>query len=326
MKSKSIKWGILGCGNVTEKKSGPAFYKVSNSQLYAVMRRNTNLAKDYAERHGVPKYYDDASDLIKDPEIDAVYIATPPAYHKSQAIACLKAGKPVYVEKPMGRNYQECLEMIETMQTTSTPLYVAYYRRALPKFLKIKEVIDNGSIGEVRSFATILVKPAPAVGQELPWRINPEISGGGLFVDLACHLIDVLDFCFGPVQRVTSQVTNQAKISEAEDSVSATFQFANGVIGTGNWCFNTQNYLDTNTIFGSKGRLTFANHGTAPLILENNNKREELTYTQPGHIEQPFIEQVVKGLQREIDFPSNAESAARINWVMDEILKDYYQS
>jgi len=98
---KTIHWGIIGCGDVTELKSGPAFQKVPGSKLVAVMRRNADLARDYAKRHGVARWYSDASELINDPQVDAVYVATPPDSHALYAIQAMKAGKPVYVEKPM---------------------------------------------------------------------------------------------------------------------------------------------------------------------------------------------------------------------------------
>ena len=135
-----IKWGIIGCGNVTEVKSGPAFQKAPNSALVAVMRRDAALAEDYAKRHNVPKWYSNAEDLINDPEVDAIYIATPPSSHKEYTILCAKARKPVYVEKPMALTFEECNEMINTCKEHNVPLFVAYYRRALPRFLKIKEI------------------------------------------------------------------------------------------------------------------------------------------------------------------------------------------
>ena len=113
MNNRIINWGIIGCGKVTEVKSGPAFNLANNSKLVAVMRRTGKLAEDYAYRHNVPKWYDNANDLINDPEVDAVYVATPPASHKDYALAVADANKIVYVEKPMALNYSECLEMIK---------------------------------------------------------------------------------------------------------------------------------------------------------------------------------------------------------------------
>ena len=196
----TIRWGILGCGNVTEVKSGPGFQLAEGSRLVAVMRRDGNKARDYAERHGVSRWYDDAEQLIRDPEVDAVYVATPPSSHAEYTIRAAAAGKPVYVEKPMARDAAECRRMIDACRVAGVPLFVAYYRRALPRFLKVKELLDAGAIGTPR-FVTVTQYHAP--GQydpaNLPWRVRPEIAGAGIFLDLAAHTLDILDFLLGPV-------------------------------------------------------------------------------------------------------------------------------
>ena len=199
---RTIRWGIIGCGNVTEVKSGPGFQKAANSALVAVMRRNAALAEDYARRHGVPKWYADAQALIADPEVDAVYVATPPASHMEYALACARAGKPVYVEKPMARTLAECEAMIDACRSAGVPLFVAYYRRTLPRFLKIKELVESGAIGDVRLVTvTLHQKPAPDDVDPVkrPWRVLPEIAGGGKFLDLASHTLDFLDYTLGPI-------------------------------------------------------------------------------------------------------------------------------
>ncbi|MEQ1625662.1 MAG: Gfo/Idh/MocA family oxidoreductase, partial [Sediminibacterium sp.] len=146
----NIQWGIIGCGNVTEVKSGPAFNKVSNSSLVAVMRRDASLAEDYAKRHAIPKWYSSAHDLIHDPEVNAIYIATPPKQHEEYAIAAMHAGKPVYVEKPMALNLASCRRMEQVSKETGVKLVVAHYRRALPLFMRVKELLDQQAIGDIR--------------------------------------------------------------------------------------------------------------------------------------------------------------------------------
>ena len=131
---KLIKWGFIGCGEVTEKKSGPAFNKVPGSSVVAVMSRNADRAKSYATRHGIARWYDDAQALLDDPEVNAVYIATPPSSHATYAIMAMKSGKPVYVEKPLAATYEECLRVNRVSRETGVPCFVAYYRRYLPYF------------------------------------------------------------------------------------------------------------------------------------------------------------------------------------------------
>lgn len=146
---KILKWGFIGCGEVTEKKSGPAFSEVEGSSVVAVMSRSSEKARSYAERHSIPRWYTDAQRLIDDTEVNAIYIATPPSSHATFAIMAMRAGKPVYVEKPLAASYEDCVRVNRISEQTGVPCFVAYYRRYLPYFLKVKEIIDSGVIGEI---------------------------------------------------------------------------------------------------------------------------------------------------------------------------------
>jgi len=319
-----INWGIVGCGNVTEVKSGPAFSKVSNSRLVAVMRRNAALAEDYARRHNVPKFYSDANDLINDPEINAIYVATPPGSHAEYAIKSLKAGKPVYIEKPMAINYIECLRINESSEKYNVPVFVAYYRRALPGFLMVKDMISKGSIGRVRHVMIKLFKSPSEeeLSGKLPWRVIPEISGGGHFFDLASHQLDYLDFLLGPVINVKSVVLNQGGLYNAEDFVSASFLFPENVVCTGIWCFNasSQSDCDIIEITGDSGILTFSCFSFDPVIVVNSEGRKEFINDRPEHVQFYLIEQIVKALSGEGTVVSTGATAARTSRVMDEVV------
>jgi predicted dehydrogenase len=319
----TIRWGIIGCGNVTEVKSGPAFQKAQGSQLVAVMRRNAALAQDYAERHGVPKWYADAGALIHDPEVDAVYIATPPDSHRAYTLAVAQAGKTVYVEKPMALNAVECQEMVAACRAAGTPLFVAYYRRALPRFLKAKELVTGGSIGEVRFVEVLLTMPLEIhPPDQLPWRLRPEIAGGGLFVDLASHTLDFLDFVLGPVSRVYGFARNQAGAYPAEDIVSGAFEFQNGVQAMGTWCFNSFESADRITFVGSAGKVTLSTFGTEPVQLETPGGTEVFDLPNPPHVQQPLIQQIVNELLGLGSCVSKGDSALRTSWVMDQLLSE----
>ncbi len=141
-----------------------------------------------------------AEALLTDPDVNAVYVATPPSSHEEYVVRAAAAGKPVLVEKPMGRTHQECLRMIAACERARIPLYVAYYRRSLPAFLRVKALLDDGAVGELRCVSIRLLQPPSSADLDpgnLPWRVRPEISGGGYFVDLASHQFDFLDFLFG---------------------------------------------------------------------------------------------------------------------------------
>ncbi len=333
--AKTIRWGIIGCGDVCETKSGPGFAKARNSALVAVMRRDADKARDFAARHNVPKWYDDAQKLIDDPHVDAVYIATPPSSHAEYAVRVALAGKPVYVEKPMARNFDECRHMIEAAQTAQTPLFVAYYRRALPRFLKVQEILQSGGIGQVRAVTCQHFQQSQFTdarsgqamdAQKLPWRVQPEIAGAGLFLDLAAHTLDLLDFLLGPIENCSGTALNQAQLYAAEDIVTGHWQHASGALGSGIWCFNAAHNYEMNEITGSKGRLRFSTFGNQAIEWHSENGLQMFDIAHPAHIQQPLIQTIVDELNGVGTCPSNAQSAARTSAVMDAFLKSYRHS
>ena len=319
---EKIRWGIIGCGNVTEVKSGPAFQKARGSQLVAVMRRNAKLAEDYARRHQVPTWYDNAESLIEDKNVDAVYIATPPSSHKEYALAVARAGKPVYVEKPMAINYSDCQEMIQACAKANVPLFTAFYRRALPRFLKIKSFIDEGQIGNVRGVNLRLWQPPSIEDQHgaVQWRVDPSIAGGGYFVDLGSHMIDLLQYMLGPIRSVVGLSSNQGTFYAVEDTVSATFAFESGVQGVGFWCFCASEKADVTEIIGSHGTITYSTFSDLPILLERNGTIEQFNIPHPDHIQQPLIQAVVDELLGVGKSPSTGTTGAMTSWVMDKVL------
>lgn len=325
---EKVRWGIIGCGNVTEVKSGPAFSKISDSKLVAVMRRDGVLAKDYAQRHNVSKWYDNAEDLINDPNVNAVYVATPPSSHAELTIKALNAGKPVYVEKPMALNFFQCQAMIKASEKTGIPLYVAYYRRALSGFLKVKALIDSGQIGRVKTINMQLYKSQneEELSAEKPWRVDPGIAGGGHFVDLASHQLDFLDFLFGPIIKVNAITLNQLGAYTAEDMVSANFQFENNIVATGSWSFSVPEFLnrDIIEIIGEKGSIGFSCFGYTPIEVKTIAETEIIDFPVPDHVQQELISLVVDDILGKGKSPSTGTSGARTSWVMDEVLKEYY--
>lgn len=321
---RTIRWGIIGVGSVTEVKSGPGFQQARNSALVAVMRRNGDLARDYARRHGVAKWYDDADALINDPDVDAVYIATPPDSHMLYTLKVAQAGKPVYVEKPMARSYAECQAMLAACQAAGVPLFVAHYRRGLPRFHKVKALLEAEKIGAVRFVRVTLyqkARPTHRQADNLPWRVIPEIAGGGIFLDLAPHTLDILDFLLGPIRSAQGFASNQAGLYPAEDTVSGQFTFESGVHGVGVWCFDTYSDVDEVEIVGTHGKLTFATFGADPLLLTTADGLTEFVIENPPHIQQPLIQSIVDALNGEGSCLSDGVTAARTSWVMDRLLE-----
>ena len=320
----SIRWGIIGCGDVTEVKSGPALNKVKGSSLIAVMRRDVSKAEDYAKRHNVPKFYTQADELINDPDVNAIYVATPPAQHEAYTIAALKAGKPVYVEKPMALNEDQCLNMIEASNRFSTKLTVAHYRRALPMFNKVKELIAE--IGDIRFVSIQFLQPAQSAlvaNSAVNWRVDPKISGGGLFHDMAPHHIDLMLYFFGYPVQVSGYSANQAQLSAADDIVSGELIFKDNIICKGLWCFNvpTEEAKDSCEIIGSKGKIVFPFHGSFCKIIKDGTT-ETFKFTHPEHIQQPMIEEVVTYFSGQTSInPCDPAEGAKVTRIMDVFTK-----
>jgi len=325
----TVRWGIIGVGDVTEVKSGPALQQADRSALMAVMRRSAEKAADFARRHGVPRWYDNADHLIADPEVDAIYIATPPDSHLEYALRVAAAGKPVYVEKPMARTAAECDAMIEACARARVPLFVAYYRRAMPRFRTVQELLDGGAIGAPRTVSVRLqrrsadVAPAGQALADLPWRLRPEISGGGLFVDMGSHTLDLLDWLLGPVTRVSGVAANQGGYYEAEDVVAGVFEFTSGVRGVGLWFFDADEDRDEVEIIGTGGTLRFSTFGQEPLRLTGVRGDRLIEAPYSRSVQRPLIQTVVDELTGRGVCPSTGESAARTARVVDTLLRDY---
>lgn len=323
---KTIRWGMIGCGAVAEVKSGPGFYKANQSALVAVTSSDAAQAQSFAARHGVAKVYDSNEDLVSDPDIDAVYIATPPSSHKPLALLVARAGKHVYVEKPMAMRFDECREIVDACEQRGVRLFVAFYRRAMPRFLKVKEWVDSGAIGVVRTVRAVQHQP-PAPEDlsraTLPWRLMPEVSGGGKFLDMGIHELDVFDFLFGAIDEVHGIASNQAGLYEVEDTVTATWRHASGVQGYGSWCYVTGAGEDAIQIVGSKGSISFEFFADTPLRLVTAAGEQLVDIPNPPHVQQPFIQSMVDDLNGLAPCPGSVESAVRSTWVADEVLKTY---
>ena len=323
---KLLKWGFIGCGEVTEKKSGPAFNLVEGSEVVAVMSRNKEKARSYAERHHVKKWYTDAQELIDDPEVNAIYIATPPSSHATFAILSMRAGKPVYVEKPMAASYDDCTRINRVSEQTGVPCYVAYYRRYLPYFKKVKEIIRNKTIGDIMNVQVRFSCPPRnldySATASLPWRLQPDIAGGGYFYDLAPHQLDLLQDLFGVIIEAEGMCANRAGLYSAEDSVSACFRFENGLPGSGSWCFvgHESAQEDRIEVIGDKGMLCFSVFNYDPIQLVTSDGTTSISVSNPPYVQLPLIKAVIESLQGFGTCSCTSVSATPVNWVMDRIL------
>ena len=319
----TINWGIIGCGDVTEIKSGPAFNKVANSKLVAVMRRNADLAKDYAVRHGVSRWYSDANALIHDDEVNAIYVATPPSSHLPYTLAAIAAGKPVYVEKPMTLNHHEAWKIADEAKAHNVKVVVAHYRRAQPLFKKVKELIEQKAIGNIwlanLKYYQPALKPEQLSVEKYTWRIQPKISGGGLFHDIAPHQADLAYYFFGAVEKVGAVAARQGSMYNADDLVAGFVLFQNNVVFNGCWCFNaaTTATADEFEIIGSLGKISFSVFKGNTIKLTTDSDQQVFTFDALEHVQQPMIDAVVRYFLGEEANPNSPEEGAEVMRILD---------
>jgi predicted dehydrogenase len=318
-----IRWGMIGAGDVAEVKSGPALQKANGSELYAVMRRDRAKAEDYARRHNVARVHSTADDLVNDPGVHAVYVATPPSTHCDLALRAAAAGKPCLVEKPMGVNHEECVRMVEAFRERQTPLWVAYYRRALPRFLKVRELLRDRAIGDLTSIHVKVTDPLAKGEAAKAWRFDPDIAGAGLFLDLASHYFDIIDFLAGPITAAAGFAINTGGGYAVEDVTAAAFQIGGGVVGTGVWNFNAPVSADSIVFTGSQGEMTTAVRADEDVIVTRNGQQNRYRFRNPPHVHQPLVQTIVDELRGRGTCESTAESGARASWVMDRCLATY---
>lgn len=320
-----INWGMIGCGDVTELKSGPAFSKVPDSSLVAVMSRNGERAADYARRHQVPKWYNDAQQLIDDPEVNAIYIATPPQSHEALTIAALRAGKPVYVEKPMAVHAEASKKMLQASYENGTKLTVAHYRREQPVFKRIKLLLTEHAIGQIK-YVNLKYLVPPLTAEELQdpktqWRIDPAISGGGLFHDMAPHQLDLMLHFFGPAEEAAGISTNQAGLYPADDLVSGAIRFLNNIVFTGTWCFSApiEDQKDICRIVGTEGSISFPVFGKPQITLNLNGNTETIQFEPLQHVQQPMIDATVRYFLNKGPNPGTAENGLAVMELIDKL-------
>ena len=313
---KEVIWGIIGCGDVVEKKSGPALQNAPRSRVAAIMRRDRAKAEDFARRHGIPRAYDDVDALLADPEINAVYIATPPGSHLEIALKVAAAGYPLYVEKPAARTAKECETMAQAF--AKLPLFVAYYRRAYPRFVKLKQDLAAGRLGTIQSVSYVFARRPgpPRVGD---WRLDAERSGGGKFVDIGSHALDLIDFLLGPLERVRASARGPA--GQVETKVEMHFRVGDRIDGTATWDFEASEAEDLLVVTGSAGSVR------APSAM---NGRELVwadgveTYDPPDPVQLPLVTKVVDAILDGSECPSTATSSTRTSRAIDAALGHYY--
>jgi 1,5-anhydro-D-fructose reductase (1,5-anhydro-D-mannitol-forming) len=314
-----VGWGIIGCGDVCEVKSGPAFNRIPHSRLVAVMRRDKDKAEDFARRHHAPFFFDQAEELINHPDVNAIYIATPPSSHEKYTELALRSGKPVYVEKPVSVDASSCQRMLKLSESLDVAVSVAHYRRGLPLFRKVKQLVQAGAIGSVR-LVRLNTLQSPDKRKQENWRVDSAISGGGLFNDLSPHQLDILFWIFGPPEKVSGFSSNQSGYYNTPDLTVLNAVFPGGVVAQGAWSFSVSDLSaeDKCEIIGDKGRLFFSFFKPSTIEMVTESGADTLEFDFPVHIQEPMILAVNKYFRGEGPNPCSLKEAFEVMKMIDE--------
>ncbi len=341
-----IGWGIIGCGDVADRKSGAAFNLVPGSRLVSVMRQNGAAAEAFARRHGAARWTTDAQAVIQHPDVHAVYVATPPAHHLEYAMAVAAAGKACLLEKPAGRSLAEFQQIYSGFRAAGLPLFVSYYRRHLPRFRKVKELIDSGALGAIVSIDYRMTKPS----REKGWALDVARSGGGHFYGLAGHMLDLFDDWFGALEYTGSSVTNAIPRHTTEDSVSLSFSTAGGAVGSGLWNFAASGSGDQLVIDGVRGRITmrgtsvdkpvrveFEHHARIRLCKTRGERayqklryrlglpaRQRYRFDKVARPHLPLIADITQRLAAGEEIRDSGDAGLRTAQLVDRVLSPYY--
>ena len=325
MSSSKVRWGLIGCGDISRKRVAPALRDSPSCELVAVNRARAELAESFAREFGARRWYSDWRELLLDQEIDAVYVATPVHLHAEQTIAAAEAGKHVLCEKPMALNVVDCDRMIAACRANNVRLGVAYYRHFYPAVRRVKELIDAGELGvpvvvQINAFEWF--DPAPSDARS--WLIRKELSGGGPMFDFGCHRIEVLLDIFGDVRDIKATLANIFFDREVEDVATAVFQFERGTCGTLTVTHASREPQDTFDLFCSRGsiHIPVLNEGTMRVVTSDGERIER--HLNAKNIHQPLIDDFATAVLENRDPVVTGEIGRAVALVEDKIYQTPY--
>lgn len=329
MKDGKICWGMIGCGDVTEVKNGPGLYSAENSCLIGITNRTKAKAESWVARHGHGKVFDSVADLLADPEIDIVYVATTPDCHKEYAIACAQAGKHCYVEKPIALSYADALEIRDAFAQSGTKVFVAHYRRGMSRYKELRRLLAEGVIGKVRGLQVIRTQPQQESerGEEAlrPWRVRMDVSGGGFFFESDIHQLDLIDYLVGPAVQWSAVTANGTGVYDGEDVVSLSMLTEQQVMVSGLWCYASHDLLDRFVIFGDKGHIEFQyGKDNEPITIRTEAGEQKITPFVHKNIGTENIQDIVNDLLGCGVCHSTLESAMRSLKITDAVVAQWH--
>jgi predicted dehydrogenase len=299
MAGPDVRWGLIGCGDIAEKRVAPALRDSPGSRLVAVARAHAERAAEFAARHGATRSYADWRALLRDPEIDAVYVATPVGLHAEQAVAAAEAGKHVLCEKPMALSVSDCERMIAAARRHEVRLGVAYYRHHYPAVRRIAELLASGEIGRpvlanVQVFEMFDVPP----DHPRAWFLRKAEAGGGPLFDFGCHRIEVLLDLLGPIASVHGFPANvRFRERDVEDTCAVHLAFQGGARALLAVTHATREARDTFELYGTEGsvHVPVLNKGVLRIVA-GDGAREE-THAPHANLHQPLVEDFIAAVR-----------------------------
>lgn len=315
-----LNWGLLGAGDIARKRIAPAFREIANCELAAVSRSRAELAEGFAAEFGIDRWYSDWHDLLADPDVDAVYIATPVHLHAEQSIAAAEAGKHILCEKPMAMNAAECDRIIAACNANNVKLGVAYYRRFYPVIERIRIALASGEIGKP-VFAQINTFEYFNPGHDHPrrWFVEKARSGGGPMMDFGCHRLEVLTDLFGKVNRSVSIIANVEFDRDVEDTAAVLLHFELGTCASLVVTHAARESVDTLDIYGSEGSINVASLNSGVIKIKTAAGEHEESHPPAANFHVPLIEEFADAVLNGREPRVSGETGRLIAGLEDEI-------
>jgi predicted dehydrogenase len=318
----NLRWGLIGCGDIAQKRVAPALRDAPGSELFAVARARFELAAGFAREFGASKAYRDWRDLLADAEIDAVYIATPVDLHAGQAVAAAEAGKHVLCEKPMALSVVECDRMISACRANNVRLGIAYYRRFYPVIERVRVLIRQGEIGQVilvqmNAFSRFNLQP----GEPRYWILEKERAGGGPMMGVGCHRVEVLVNLFSPVEVEAAFVDQIVYRRPVEDTSGAFFRLGGGARGVLLVTQASPIGADTLDIWGSAGSMHIGQLNRGELRVKTTQGERTEQHPPHANFHQPMVEDFVRSVAEDRQPGVSGEVGREVSCLLERIYR-----
>jgi len=318
-----LRWGLIGAGDIVRKRVADALRTASGCELAAVTRARADLVERFAREVGAARWHASWRDLVSDPDVDAVYVATPVRLHAEQTIAAAESGKHVICEKPMAMNVAECDRMIAACRSSGVRLAVAYYRRFYPVVRRIDQILTSGEIGApVWAQATAFEPFDPLPGAPRYWLVQRSESGGGPMADFGCHRVEVLLSLLGPVRQVKSLVASVVLRRDVEDTAAALLQFERGACAIVAVTHAAADRADALDLFGTLGSIRVASLNVGEMVVHAAGGERRESHPPPANVHVPLVEDFVDAVRTGRDPTVDGYVGRAVAAVQDDIYAD----